>query len=117
MKVEATEATLVIAQKLGAADAHVAELLAGASFDKMKLEIDKAEYGSGSTQKDVTAVLRKQVGDLPLIILPSPGYNASFGGDPLPGIAKQLKIQYRMDGKAGEASFAENAIIILPTPK
>ena len=83
----------------------------------MKLEIVKAEYGVGATQRDGTAVLRKQAGDLPLITLESASYNASFGGDPLPGGAKQLKIQCRISGKAGEASFAENALIILPMPK
>ncbi len=65
----------------------------------------QAEYGAGSTQKDVTEVLRKQAGDLPLITLASSSYNASFGGDPVPGSVKQLKIQYRINGKTGEASF------------
>lgn len=114
---EATEATLVIAQKLGSKNVDVAELLSQAGFERIKLEIVKAEYGAGSTQRDVTAVLRKQAGDLPLITLPSNGYNASFGGDPLSGSTKQLKIQYRINGKAGEATFAEDALIILPLPK
>jgi hypothetical protein len=39
------------------------------------------------------------------------------GGDPLPGSVKRLKIQYRIKGKVGEASFAENALILLPMPK
>ena len=86
-------------------------------LDKVKLEIVKAEYGSGATQKDVTDVLQKQVGDLPLITLVSASYNTSFGGDPLPGSAKQLKVQYRINGKSGESSFAEDALIILPMPK
>jgi hypothetical protein len=117
LKDEAAQATLVIAQQLGNTDLDVKELLAEAGFEKVKLEIDKAEYGAGSTQKDVTAIVQKQAGDLPLITLPAAGYNASFGGDPLPGIAKQLKIKYRINGKAGEATFAENALIILPAPK
>jgi hypothetical protein len=54
---------------------------------------------------------------MPLITLPSPTYSASFGGDPAPGTAKQLKVQYRINGKAGEASFAENSVIVLPMPK
>ena len=45
------------------------------------------------------------------------GYNAAFGGDPIPGVPKKLKIQYRMNGKFGEATFDENALIILPVPK
>jgi HEAT repeat protein len=117
LKADATEATLVIAQKLGAKEQDVTELLAKAGFEKIKLEVVKAEYGSGSTQKDVTAVLQKQAGDLPLITLPAAGYNASFGGDPLPGSVKQLKVQYRINDKAGEATFAEDALIILPAPK
>lgn len=116
LKEDATQATLVIAQKLSG-KVDVSDQLSKAGLDKVKLEIIKAEYGAGSTQKDVTEVLRKQAGDLPLIALASSGYNASFGGDPLPGSVKQLKIQYRINGKTGEATFAENALIILPMPK
>ena len=83
----------------------------------VKIEIVKAEYGAGDKVKDVTTILRKHVHDFPVIVLPSPSYNATFGGDPAPGVVKQLKIQYRMDGKPGEASFAENATIVLPMPK
>ena len=116
LKDEATQATLVVAQKLGAKGVDVRELLNSAGLDKVKLEIIKAEYGSGATQRDVTAVLQKQAGDLPLITLASASYNANFGGDPLPGSPKQLKVQYRINGKAGEASFPEDALIVLPMP-
>ena len=117
LKEEATQATLVVAQKLGSKGVDVKELLSKAELDKVKLEIIKAEYGAGATQKDVTAVLQKQAGDLPLITLASASYNTSFGGDPAPNNAKQLKVQYRINGKAGEASFAEDALIVLPMPK
>jgi hypothetical protein len=83
----------------------------------MKVEIIKAEYGEGTQFKDVTETLRKYVRDFPLIVLPSSNYNASLGGDPLPGTPKKLKIRYRIDGKAGEATFPENATIMLPVPK
>jgi hypothetical protein len=116
VKDDATQATLVIAQKLNG-KVDVTELLAGAGIERVKVEIIKAEYGAGSTQKDVTAILRKQVGDLPLIALPSPSYNNSFGGDPVPGSPKQLKIQYRINGKDGETTLAEDSLIILPAPK
>jgi hypothetical protein len=53
---------------------------------------------------------------LPLIALPAADYNSSFG-DPAPGTVKQLKIHYRINGKEGEATFAENAPIIVPMPK
>lgn len=117
LKDDATGAVLVIAQKLGGKGIDVKELIATAGIDKMKLEIVKAEYGSGATQKDVTAVLQKQAGDLPIITLVSASYNTSFGGDPLPGSKKQLKVQYKINGKAAEASFAEDALIVLPMPK
>jgi hypothetical protein len=112
----ATAATLVIAQKLGGQGVDVQKLLAGAGLDPVKLEIVKAVYGAGAAQKDVTEVVRKQAGNLPLITLASSSYNASFGGDPAPGVVKQLKSQYRINGKTGEAVFAENDLIILPLP-
>jgi len=117
LKNDATQATQVIAQKIFGNGANLRRVLSGAGLAKVKLEIIKAEYGNGSNQKDVTAVVRKHAGNLSLITLASENYNASFGGDPLPGVVKRLKIQYRINGKEGEASFAENAIIILPIPK
>jgi hypothetical protein len=117
LKESATAAALAIAQQIGGKNADVKQLLSSVGLEPVKLEIIKAQYGAGTTQKDVTAVLKKQAGDLPLITLPAAGYNASFGGDPLPGSVKRLTIQYRINGKAGEASFTEDAVIILPIPK
>ena len=117
LKEDATQATLVIAQKLSEKGTDIKDLLAKAGLAKVKLEIVKAEYGSGATQKDVTDVIQKQAGDLPVITLVSASYNTSFGGDPLPGSVKQLKVQYKINGKAGEVSFAEDALIFLPMPK
>jgi hypothetical protein len=117
LKSEAADTALAIAQKLGGKVDEVREIISQAGLDKVKLEIVKAEYGAGGAQKDVTATLQKQLAGLPLVTLPSATYNESFGGDPAPGTPKQLKIQYRINGKAGEASFAENALIVLPMPK
>jgi hypothetical protein len=80
------------------------------------VEIVKADFGAADKQKDVTKTLRQLVGDVQFVKLPAPNYVAAFGGDPAPGTVKQLKVQYRIDGKSGEASFVENALIILPTP-
>ncbi len=113
---EATEATLFIAQKLGS-KGNAPQILAAAGLKPVKLEIIKAEYGDGTTQKDVTEILRKQIGDLPLITLRAAKYNLSFGGDPVPGKVKRLTIQYRINGQPGEASFAEDALIVLPLPE
>jgi HEAT repeat protein len=117
LKEDATRVVLVIIQKLGDKAGDVRELLAKLGLDPMKVEIVKAEYGAGTQQKDVTEVLQRQVRDVPLITLPSPSYSTSFGGDPVPGTVKQLKVQYRINGKAGEASFQEDAIVMLPMPK
>lgn len=116
LKNEALLAVAAIAQKLNDKQAEVKELLAELKFDKVKLEIVKAEYGAGTTQKDVTEPLQQKAGESQLILLPS-GYNDLSGGDPAPGTPKQLKIQYRINGKAGEATFLENSPIILPMPK
>jgi HEAT repeat protein len=117
LKDDATQAVLVIAQKVGGQQGDVAARLSKAGLAKVKLEIIKAEYGAGETRREVTEVLRKHASDSPLVALPNGNYNGAFGGDPSPGTAKQLRIQYRLDGKEGTANFAENALIFLPVPK
>ncbi len=117
LKDEAVQAALFIAQKQGDKSEEVKGLLAKVNLAKVKLEIVKAEYGAGATLKNVTKVLQDRAGELQLISLPAENYNESFGGDPAPNTVKQLKIQYRINGKAGEATFAENALIVLPMPK
>ncbi len=115
LKNDAAATSLAIAQKISG-DADVQKLLTQIGQDPVKLEILKAEYGAGNQFKDVTAILQQHTRDLSLIVLPSGSYNAVFGGDPAPGVPKQLKVQYRINGKPGEATFAENAAIFLPMP-
>ncbi|MEZ6133408.1 MAG: HEAT repeat domain-containing protein [Pirellulaceae bacterium] len=115
IKEDATATSLVIARKLGEKGVDVSELMTGAGLDPIKLEIVKAEYGADATQKDVTEIVRKLASNVALIPLKS-NFNATFG-DPAPGIVKRLRIQYRMNGRNGEATFAENALIILPSPR
>ena len=101
---------------------QVAELYAegrNAPVPKLPLvmEIVKAEYGVEGRFQDVTDVVRRStVRGQPRIQLPSSSYNGAFG-DPAQGVLKELRIQYRLDGKAGEAVFAEDAPILLPTPQ
>ena len=114
LKEDATRVALAVAQKVTGNASDIQQLLAQIGQGPVKLEIIKAEYGAGTKQRDVTEIIRKQARDLPLIVLPSANYNAAFGGDPVPDTVKQLKIQYRINGKAGEATFAENAVILLP---
>jgi hypothetical protein len=117
LKNDAAGISLTMAQKIGGASTDVRKLLVQVGHDPVKVEIIKAEYGAGTKFKDVTKALRRRVRDFPLIVLPSSSYNVSFGGDPVPGVVKQLRIQYRIDGKEGQVSLQENAPIMLPTPK
>ena len=117
LKKEAARISLIIAQKIGGDSVDAQKLLAQIGHDPVKVEIIKAEYGAGTEFKDVTETLRRHVRNFPLIVLPSSSYNSSLGGDPLPGIPKQLKVRYRINGKAGEMSFPENGPIMLPIPE
>ena len=115
LKEDAGLVALAIAHKLGDST-EAKSMLTKAGIEPPNLEIIKAEYGAGRVQKDVTAILRKLLGGAGKVTLPTSSYNQAFG-DPAPGTAKQLKIQYTLNGKPGEATFAENAAITLPTPK
>lgn len=117
LKNEAQRVTLAIVQKLDPASGETADLLAKIGLRPAKIEIIKAEYGAGDAQRDVTEALQRQVQNLCLIALPSSTYNESFGGDPAPGVVKKLKVHYRIDGKEGAASFAENSLLLLPRPE
>jgi len=116
LKDDAARIAMVIAQKISGNSTEARKLLAQMQQGPVKVEIIKAEYGAGAKQKDVTEALRRHVSGSPLIVLPS-NYNTSFGGDPASGTVKQLKVQYRIKGKSGEATFPENAAIVLPMPK
>ncbi|MAD80240.1 MAG: hypothetical protein CMJ50_05260, partial [Planctomycetaceae bacterium] len=115
LKGDAATAALAIAEKTDVAvdQAFMARL----GLAPVKLQITKAEYGAGSRLKNVTAILRRSARGYPLIVLQSPSYSESFRGDPAPGSPKQLKIQFRIDGKPNEASFDEDAAILLPIPE
>ncbi len=117
LKDDVRQASLVIAQKVKGDRVAVRQALAEIGVKPVKIEIVKAEYGAGASKKDVTEALQKDVSDFPVINLRASSYNKCFGGDPAPGSEKQLVVHYRMDGKSGNASFAENAVIMLPMPK
>ncbi len=116
LKNESQAVAMAIAQKVKATP-QVDQLLADMDIQSMKIEIVKAMYGAGDEAVDVTARLQKQVGSLPIIRLANPNYNSNFGGDPAPSKPKQLSIEYKIDGRAGKATFNENDSIVLPIPK
>lgn len=95
---------------------RVQELMKAAGMEVAEVEIVKATYGAGNKTVDVTETLRKHAGSFGSVQLPSSSYNAVFGGDPAPGVVKQLAVQYRYGGVDAEATFAENAPIVLKKP-
>ena len=110
----ATAAAILLAMGEPAAEAW--EIVGSLGLQRAAVEIVQASYGSPTKRKDVTAMVRKRVAGVPVIALGSPSYSASFGGDPAPGEEKTLTIRYSLDGREGEATFAENATIVLPVP-
>jgi HEAT repeat protein len=116
LKDDAGRSAQIVTQKIMGKSPEAREMLAKIGLEPMKLEIIKAEYGAGEKQKDVTETLRKHANEI-AVKLPNGIYNDAFGGDPAPNVPKQLKVQYRLAGKVGEAVFAENAPIALPMPK
>lgn len=116
VKPEARIAAAAILQRLPEASADAFRLAEGLGLKKVKLEIVKATYGAGERQKDVTDVVRKNAGSLPLLFIPGDNFNKVFGGDPAPGDKKLLTISYTIDGKPGEAKIEENGTIELPLP-
>jgi len=116
LKDEAMLVVMGLASK-GINRAELGKALAQAGHQPVQLEIIKAEYGAGEKTKDVTAILRQYAKNYRIIFLPNASYNESLGGDPAPNVAKQLKVKYRIDGKEGEVSLTENAIVVLPIPQ
>ena len=114
IKADATAAMLAISQALGNNSKELELLLSKDGLRKVQLEIVRAEYGAGESQTEVTKVLQRLAKDQAWIPLPSANYNEVFSGDPAPGMPKQLTIQYRLDGKPGKVTLAENAMIFLP---
>ncbi|MDZ4782655.1 MAG: HEAT repeat domain-containing protein [Planctomycetia bacterium] len=114
---ESQRVALAIVQKLDPASLDMADLLEKLGLQPVKIEIVKAEYGAGESQRDVTDVLKNHASGLRLIGLPSANYNECFGGDPSPNVVKHLKVSYLINGKPGVATFDENATVLLPMPE
>ncbi len=116
IKDDASLAAMRIALRTGTQTEQARQLLGKVGIVPRPIEILKAEYGADTQRREVTAIMQQHARDLPLIVLPSP-YNTALGGDPAPETEKYLSIRYRLDGKEGEARFAENATILLPVPE
>jgi HEAT repeat protein len=114
---DAQKTSLVVGPRIIKDRSELREILAQAGVKPMKIEIVKAQYGSNSNKRDVTQVLQKDAGEFPVINLHASSFNKTFGGDPAPNEPKQLIVQYRINGKSGDATFAENDVIMLPMPQ
>jgi hypothetical protein len=75
--------------------------------------VSNLRFGRGATRRRTAGQAQTKRSSHNL----APARNANFGGEPLPGSIKRLKIHYRINGQVGEASIAENALILLPMPK
>ena len=117
LKNDAAAICIMIEKRIGGKSADLRKLMREVGHKSVKLEILSGRYGAGTAQKDVTEILRRNAGDFPMIVLPSPDYNSAFGGDPASGVVKQLKIQYKINGKPGEVTLPENDTVVLPVPK
>lgn len=113
---DAQAAAAAILHKMGQPSPEAWELAGKIGLQRAKVEIVQATYGSKDKQKDVTDMVRKRLAGVSVIALGSPAYSSSFGGDPAPGEEKKLVIRYTLDGRPGEATFAEDAVIVLPAP-
>ena len=75
------------------------------------LQITRARYGAGNRTSDVTSRLNSQIqGDQ----LNFQVNNDSMGGDPAPGQAKTLTVQYALDGQTNQVVINEGDTLRLP---
>ncbi len=102
-------AALMIAAKMPDND-EIKSRLNKLGFKPVKVEIVKAEYGTAETKRDATEALRKLVKEFPVIPLTA-SYDKTFGGSP--ATKETLNVQYRVNGKEGTATFAEDDSIYL----
>lgn len=81
--------------------------------EQPRLLILDASYGAFVHSVDVGDVLREQIIDNALDVLVS---NEIFGGDPLPGVKKELTVWYAFGGPVQLTSFVEGTRAVLPPP-
>jgi hypothetical protein len=75
-----------------------------------KLEIIKASYGKGEVWMDVTDQLRAVA--QPGFVQAKLGISLA-GTDPVPNVVKETKVEYRLNGKPGSITLAEDSTLSL----
>ena len=79
-----------------------------------QLRILFAQYGEGSKQSDVTAMLNSRIQNDALSLAVN---NSTMGVDPSMGKVKALKVTYQWQGQTFETRVAEDALLTLPDPQ
>ena len=79
-----------------------------------QLKILSAQFGDGTKQADVTAMLAARIQNDALSM---PVDVASMGVDPIMGTKKTLRVNYQWQGQAMETVVAEGAMLTLPNPQ
>ena len=82
-----------------------------AENDSANLEILHATYGAEGRHADVTSIVRAAANGNQLQFAVS---NGALGGDPAPGLHKNLRVIYRWNGMRYEAVAAEGTTLALP---
>jgi len=82
-----------------------------AENDSANLEILHATYGAEGRRADVTSIVRAAANGNQLQFAVS---NGALGGDPAPGLHKNLRVIYRWNGMRYEAVAAEGTTLALP---
>lgn len=82
-----------------------------AQNDSATLEILHATYGAEGRRADVTNIVRSAANGNQLQFAVS---NGALGGDPAPGLHKNLRVIYRWNGMRYEAVAAEGTTLALP---
>jgi len=75
------------------------------------LQINRATYGSGYRTSDVTSRLNSQIQNDQLYLQVN---SDSMGGDPAPGQAKTLTVQYALNGRPSQVVVNEGDTLRLP---
>lgn len=84
--------------------------------DQPKIEVVKAVYGvlnAPGKQHDVTEAIRKRVTNGECVVVAG----NHLVGDPAPGVVKQMRLDYTLDGEPKQQTLAENARLDLVTGK
>jgi hypothetical protein len=104
---------VIFRQPAGSGNHLVAVNDGSAAESAPKLEIQRAVYGAadGTDGTDVTSTLSQAVQDGQLTIKVA---NDAFGGDPAPEHAKELRVDYTLDGQPAHEAKSEGEILSLP---